>query len=686
LTASSLGLPVVINLSLGGHSGAHDGTSNYEEFLDAALGTGQVIVVAAGNEGSDNIHGQVSLSSGATDVDSFAVTVDYGTASAQSGTGNDYLKLDSWYDGSAAISVTVRAPDGTTYGPVTQGGSLSLDQAAGNVSVNSTPSPVSTNGDHEALIVIDDATVGQEPMEGDWWIIYDLVSGSSATVDAWIYDYTFEASFSGGDASYSVATPGTATDVITVGAWVTRWSWTAIDGNGYSYGGTDRTGDYATFSSHGPTRDARLKPEISAPGQGIMSALSADKLSAPQTAVQDADGVHYLSQGTSQAAPHVTGAVALMLQADATLSAAQVKALLISSADTDAFTGTVPNQTWGNGKLDAVGAVDLVAALDDSIGPSFTLGLLRNSVVTDFLDLFAIPSETLIDTPLVRITPPSASAVTIGTTPIVTSEGTVYAGDYRLTPDGSYTLSVTGTDIAGNDSTTTRDFSAALVSSAGATMVTANGLLRVTIPSGSLGEEGYVIASETIDGLDRSPVDTGGGLSPAWRISPDGAPLSRRVRLEFAWNPMAPEFAGSVIPAVHRWENGQWIPVESFADESRRLVEASVEKLGIYQLRARDGAGESTLLHGLDQNYPNPFNGSTQIRFTLARPAQVEVTVLNVRGQRVRTLVDRYEDVGRHVVSWDGRGPDGRRLASGIYLVAMTVEGRVFTRKVLLLQ
>jgi len=158
------------------------------------------------------------------------------------------------------------------------------------------------------------------------------------------------------------------------------------------------------------------------------------------------------------------------------------------------------------------------------------------------------------------------------------------------------------------------------------------------------------------------------------------------VRIEFSWDPASPVNRAGAVPAVHRWENGRWISIESSVDESRRIVEASVEKLGIYQLRAREGGSESGLLHGLEQNYPNPFNGATQIRFTLARPADVEVFVMNVRGQRVRTLVDRYEDAGRHVISWNGRGEDGRPLASGIYLVAMKVEGRVFTRKVLLLQ
>ncbi len=678
--------PIVINLSLGGHSGAHDGTSNYEQYLDAALGTGRVIVAAAGNEGGDHIHSQTSLAAAMTDVDSFAITVTYDGA-VQAGTGNDYAKLQSWHDGTASVAITVRAPDGTTYGPVSQGGSLSLDQATGNVEIQSTALPVTANGDHQAIIYINDATAGQEPVAGDWWIIYELSSGTTTTVDTWIYETSsLDAEVSGGDASYSVGMPATAEDIITVGAWVTKWSWTAIDNQTWGYPGTNRTGDYALFSSHGPTRDGRTKPEITAPGKGIMSAMSSTLASTLHVSSQDPDGQHSISQGTSQAAPHVTGAVALMLQADETGTASLIRSLLISSADTDGFTGTVPNQTWGYGKLDAKGAVDLIATLDDATGPSFTIGLLRNSVVSDFLDVYTIPSETLVDTPLVRVTRPSSSVDTLGSTPIVTSEGTVYAADYRLTADGTYTLTVTGTDIAGNDSTTTRDFAAALVGSAGGTLIASSGLMRVTLPSGSLREEGYVIASEAIDTPDLSPIDTRGGLSPAWRISPDNESLGRMVRIEFFWDPANPANRAGAVPAVHRWENGRWIPIESSVDESRRIVEALVEKLGIYQLRAREGGSESGLLHGLEQNYPNPFNGATQIRFTLARPADVEVFVMNVRGQRVRTLVDRYEDAGRHVISWNGRGEDGRPLASGIYLVAMKVEGRVFTRKVLLLQ
>jgi hypothetical protein len=271
-------------------------------------------------------------------------------------------------------------------------------------------------------------------------------------------------------------------------------------------------------------------------------------------------------------------------------------------------------------------------------------------------------------------------------TPVTTSEGVVYGADYRLTADGSYTLAVTGTDIAGNDSTVTRSFSAALVSGAGATLSATGGLFGVSLPSGSLPGEGYVIASEAIDGHDLALTGSAGGLSPAWRVTPDASPLARSARVVFAWDPAVAALPAGSVPEIHRWGNGRWVPVESYHDEIRGVIEASVDRLGIFQLRVRDDAGDAGLVHGLQQNYPNPFNGTTQIRYTLAHPAQVEVFILNVRGQRVTTLVDSYEDAGRHAVGWNGRGEDGRRLSSGIYLVALKVDGRVFTRKVLLLQ
>ncbi len=74
----------------------------------------------------------------------------------------------------------------------------------------------------------------------------------------------------------------------------------------------------------------------------------------------------------------------------------------------------------------------------------------------------------------------------------------------------------------------------------------------------------------------------------------------------------------------------------------------------------------------LSQNVPNPFNPSTTIQFSLPQAGPVSLSIYDVNGRRVRTLVDGRADVGRHSVIWDGRDALGREVASGVYLYRLT--------------
>jgi len=70
---------------------------------------------------------------------------------------------------------------------------------------------------------------------------------------------------------------------------------------------------------------------------------------------------------------------------------------------------------------------------------------------------------------------------------------------------------------------------------------------------------------------------------------------------------------------------------------------------------------------GLLQNFPNPFNATTQIRYSLPEAAQVKLEIVNVLGQRIKTLVDEFQTAGHKQVIWDGTNHGGDRVASGVY-------------------
>ena len=93
----------------------------------------------------------------------------------------------------------------------------------------------------------------------------------------------------------------------------------------------------------------------------------------------------------------------------------------------------------------------------------------------------------------------------------------------------------------------------------------------------------------------------------------------------------------------------------------------------------------------LGQNYPNPFNPSTQIKYQLPVAAQVKLTIYNMLGRRVRTLIDEEKPAGFYTVQWHGVSDRGVQAASGLYfyrIASRAIDGKSFvvTKKMLLLK
>ncbi len=121
----------------------------------------------------------------------------------------------------------------------------------------------------------------------------------------------------------------------------------------------------------------------------------------------------------------------------------------------------------------------------------------------------------------------------------------------------------------------------------------------------------------------------------------------------------------------------------SFSDGDE-LVETSMDSVYISQTGIDDT--HIPLEFSLHQNYPNPFNAETSIRFDLAEPSNVELTIYDITGNEVAMILDSYIQSGSHTVVWNGLNFTGRAVSSGIYFYTMRSGNDLKSRRMLLLK
>ena len=88
----------------------------------------------------------------------------------------------------------------------------------------------------------------------------------------------------------------------------------------------------------------------------------------------------------------------------------------------------------------------------------------------------------------------------------------------------------------------------------------------------------------------------------------------------------------------------------------------------------------------LSQNYPNPFNPTTVINYALPSRQKVEISVYNMLGQKVRSLLNDEMNAGMHQVEWDGKNSLGNQVATGIYIYQLVADGVRINKKMMLLK
>jgi subtilisin family serine protease len=370
--AEELKLPAVVNLSLGTHIGPHDGTSLFEQCLDALVegSSGRAIVAAVGNETSSEDY-FTGLHAGYDVSGNYATNFEVRSFSA-----GRIFYLDIWgskgSDLSFGLEINRKTRSSTTplerTDMIDPGSSTSGAFVDGKISyqINATETRSALNGRPHVGMAIKFSESIDKPDAYS----FDLVVSGTGHFDAWWYpdkpatavNFTsvsgtrFERTFVPGDRKMSIAIPSTAKNVIGVAAYSTRNRWD--HGTGccqVSY----KIGDLLGFSSVGPSADPATtgqKPEIAAPGAMIASARS--MTSKVDDLLVMPDGDHVLMAGTSMSAPFVTGTIALLFQANPYFTYEDVEQYITESAYVDDFVGQAPNDKWGFGKLDVLAAVE----------------------------------------------------------------------------------------------------------------------------------------------------------------------------------------------------------------------------------------------------------------------------------------------------------------------------------------
>ncbi|MER5786148.1 S8 family serine peptidase [Streptomyces mobaraensis] len=345
-----MGLPTVVNLSLGGHYDPHDGSDAMSRSVDEETGPGRLVCCAAGNEGTDDIHARVPVDG--TAVKSLPCIPDV------KGRRHDFM-LNGWYATGSRFEVAVVAPSGHSTAfqgpiPTTENPARTYDLPDGKVEI-ATPETNTLNADRNFFVMVGPAASSQTPGLLPTWQL--LVRGAGAadrgTADVWILDSSGHARFNGPLTSddMKIGSPGCAASAITVAAYATKTSWEDIDHDRFSAPWL-RLDDIADFSSEGPLRHGARKPDVTAPGAMIASALSQD--SAPDRQLT-LDTEHVAMQGTSMASPFLAGVCALLLERDNGLEPARVKEMLKDHSARPHGQAGEFDEKWGYGLIDVAG-------------------------------------------------------------------------------------------------------------------------------------------------------------------------------------------------------------------------------------------------------------------------------------------------------------------------------------------
>ena len=403
--AASQNKPAVINISWGHHAGAHDGTSLLDKAIENLTGKGKILVNAAGNEGKQQLHFNKSLNNDTFNTYSLYSRkinqFDINTTDFWGSENSDFslqIKVsDSLQNIVAASNFIAASTDSFINGKLNFGNdSLTFSFAClGKNPVNNKPEIFVTykNSNNSKYFVSYAFTASNTELHA-WNCGYEWYKGYPVFAST-IFGQTTKPNFINGDNLYCNGESGSNSKAsISVGSYNANVGWINFWGGTKNIDLPSQKDTITGFSSRGPTTDNRTKPDITGPGYFVGGPASSftpfDITDVTDTFYVGAKRYDWImSAGTSFSAPCVTGAVALMLEADHFLTPNKVLNILKNTARNDAKTGVIStngNNNWGWGKIDVYEAVKL----------SYTTSVNEYNLVENKPFIYPNPFENIV--------------------------------------------------------------------------------------------------------------------------------------------------------------------------------------------------------------------------------------------------------------------------------------------------
>ena len=293
-----------------------------------------------------------------------------------------------------------------------------------------------------------------------------------------------------------------------------------------------------------------------------------------------------------------------------------------------------------------------------------TINVVQNNIFSNFYDVLITDTIAKARNVYLEVQNEAVSLDTVGPH--------TFRGHHKFIAPGTYAIEVFADALVG-DTTIFRSIGLALARTLGRWSGSSpDGLFNVT------GDPGAVNMDQSILVVDSTMFKK--GYTGSYKLGDEVRVFTKPVEVSLA-------SYDDELALYQRNTDNTWTELPSYNEQGR--IRAYTDRMGYFRL------GRKTLivpgLTSLGQNYPNPFNPVTNITYDVGfvegPEQQVNLSIYNLLGQQVITLVNDQRSIGRHSVKWYGKDKSGISVASGMYFVHMTTStGKVQTKKVMLLR